>query len=133
MVGWDSTASGGDGPSAIVCGHWRTILLKVGSSSGEEASSFFVGFMSLQGPLYAGKQRQLPGLTGHSHETPRNRYPTDAAANYQGGIFSTCGINSLKGNYLAEGTSFKTMFFSASFHLLTLPDEPAAIPSATPE
>jgi hypothetical protein len=65
--------------------HWRTILLKDGSGSGEEASGFFVGFMSLQEPPYAGKQRQLPGLTGHSHETPRNHYPTDAAANYQGG------------------------------------------------
>jgi hypothetical protein len=75
---------------------------KDGSSSGEEASGFFVGFMSLQEPPYAGKQRQLPGLTGLSYETPRNRYPTDAAANYQGGIFSTCGINSLKRNCLAE-------------------------------
>ncbi len=46
---------------------------------------FFVGFMSLQEPTYAGKQRQLPGLIGLSHETPRNRYPTDAALSYQGG------------------------------------------------
>ena len=58
---------------------------KDGSRSGEEASGFFVGFMSLQEPPYAGKQRQLPGLTGLSHETPPNHYPTDAAANYQGG------------------------------------------------
>ena len=132
MVGWDSTASAGDGPLAIVCGHWRTILLKDGSSSGEEANlsrlpclsrakprdGFFVGFMSLQKLPYAGKQRQLSSLTGLSHETPRNHYPTDAAANYRGGIFSTCGINSLKRNYLTEGTSFKIMFFSASFYLL---------------